>query len=117
LAGALLAGCGSDDSESCDTVPALSQNIIGEWSIDGGFDVEFKTDGTFIDDADPMIETSLQGVLLDKKTWEVVGSVLTITSSNEAGTLSSTDDFTALEEECDRIVFEYISFDWVFERR
>jgi urate oxidase len=33
------------------------------------------------------------------------------------GTLNSTDDFTALEEDCDRIVFEYLSFDWIFERQ
>jgi len=116
LVGTMISSCGSDDDSSCDTVPTLSENLVGEWKVDGESSVEFKSDGTFIDLDDPIIETSLQGQPLEFKTWSVSEKDVLIKSSNAEGTLSSTDTFTATEEECDRIVLDFFGFPYVFTR-
>ena len=62
--------------EQC-TAPDLAENIVGNWRIiPVGINVELRADGSLIDPDGGLIEGELNGVVLDEKSYEVLGADL-----------------------------------------
>ena len=60
--------CGSE--EDC---TILSDQLVGTWESAslGDGTIEFREDGTFIDDNELLLEVTVNGVTFDEKTWTV----------------------------------------------
>ena len=95
-----LSSCKKDDC----TAPAISENIIGNWSVTlGSGDVEFKTDGTYVDDDEALFGVEVNGVVYDQRTYVINGTTLTLTVSTPDGSGSSSTEFEVTQNECDEI--------------
>ena len=96
--------------DDCETPPA-SQNIIGEWTSDGG-DVEFLTDGTLIDPDDAIIGI---GDPEAEKTYSFPNSdVLSVTATVQGSSTSSEFGFENIS--CDEIGLQFFGVTVGFER-
>jgi len=72
----LLLSISTSCGEKC-TAPDLEENIIGTWrmTITGNM-IEFRTDGTLIDPDAALIGGEIGGVVVDQKSFEVLGADL-----------------------------------------
>ncbi len=93
----------SNDDEDC-AAPAIEENIIGTWAaMVGSGDVEFKTDGTYVDDDEALFGIEVNGVVYDQRTYVVSGTTLTLTVATPDGSGTSSTDFEVSQNECDEI--------------
>ena len=68
----LFSACKKDDPITC---PLLADAIVGTWvapALGTGF-IDFRSDGTLIDDNDLIIGGNAGGAALTEKTWEITG--------------------------------------------
>ena len=72
----LLLAISTSCGEQC-TAPDLDENIIGNWrmTVTGNM-IEFRADGTLIDPNAALIGGQMGGVVLDQKSFEVLGADL-----------------------------------------
>ncbi|MEZ4884976.1 MAG: hypothetical protein R3E32_09655 [Chitinophagales bacterium] len=110
-----FSACSKDDE--CE-VPALSENIIGTWNpqLSGG-EVEFRADGTYIDEDDSLFGFEVNGVVFDDKSYSLDGNTLTLTASPSGGGGSSSVDFEITENNCDEIKLEILGFTETLKRK
>ena len=107
-----LSSCSKDDD--C-TAPAISENIIGFWNpVLGGGEVEFKTDGTYVDDDESLFGIEVNGVVYDQRTYAITGDTLTLTVADPNGGGESSTEFEVVQNECDELKFEIDVFGTLF---
>lgn len=102
-----LAACSKDDDCNSET---LATTILGSWNVyvlgQNQGSVEFKADGTLIDEDDLIIGGEIGGVTLDEKSYEVIGHVvLSTTAANSTSSISVNYDI--LSYTCDKIEFDF----------
>jgi archaellum component FlaF (FlaF/FlaG flagellin family) len=103
-----LASCSKDDD--C-TAPAIDVNIIGTWdAVLGSGEVEFKTDGTYVDDDEALFGVEVNGVVYDQRTYAISGDTLTLTVANPNGSGESSVEYEVSQNECDEIKLEVDAF-------
>ena len=93
------------------TAPAISENIIGTWRpVLSGGEVEFKADGTYIDDDDSLLGFESNGVVYDQRTYVINGTTLTLTVAppDNSGEFSLETEVT--QNECDEIKLTFDFF-------
>lgn len=91
-----LSSCKKDDC----TAPIIEENIVGTWEESfSGDEVEFKADGTLIDENDALVGVGDAST----KTYEIVGNELNISASEIGGGSSVTFTFSIEGNECDEI--------------
>lgn len=100
----VLTSCGDDDN--C-VAPAVSENIVGSWTIMGST-VEFQSDGTLIDPDDAIFGTEINGVVYDQKTYVATDTNLEVTAMPSSGSGSASADLDIVGNECDKITFSII---------
>jgi hypothetical protein len=94
---AVFTSCGED----CELTD-INEIIIGDWTLNG-FDLSFNADGT-IDDPDNAFESSINGIDLLDKTYELEGdTVLIVRSSNTNPPASLSTTFDIESYDCDEI--------------
>ena len=99
-----MISCSKD--KDCDN---LSTNIVGKWEL--GFDnsiVEFKSDGTLVDQNDGLIGGEFNGSILSMKTYTVEGSDLKIRAEEANGGQFLSTSFEVTESTCDEITFSFL---------
>lgn len=97
--------CGDDDC----TAPALSENIVGSWTVVTGETVEFQSDGTLVDPDDGIIGAEVNGVVFSDKSYAILGSdSLFVEAADPAGSGSTSFTFPVTENECDDITLELL---------
>ncbi len=99
-----FSSCGDDDCAA----PAISENIIGTWdtTVSSG-EVEFKSDGTYIDNNDALLGVEINGVVYDDRTYVVNGDSLVLTVSDPNGSGESSIGFEVTQNECDEIKLSF----------
>lgn len=86
------------------TAPAISENIIGTWdTVLSGGEVEFKADGTYVDDDDSLFGVEVNGVVYDQRTYTISGTTLTLTVAAPNGGGESSTEFEVTQNECDEM--------------
>lgn len=105
----LLTSCKDD----CDA-PLVDENIIGEWELQTGEDVEFQADGTLIDLEDGIIGFGDEETI---KTWSISGNSLAISALDAGGAGGISTDFAIVENECDEITIGILGFNLKMERK
>ena len=93
----LLLGFSACNKDDC-IAPTISENIIGVWEVLGD-EVEFKADGTFIDENDAVLGVGD----MSTKTYTISEDAMQITAIDNTGSLTITVGFLILENECDEI--------------
>ncbi|MFT5764643.1 MAG: hypothetical protein ACI8X3_002074 [Saprospiraceae bacterium] len=94
-----ISGLSACKKDNC-TAPDISENIIGVWEVDSsGDEVEFKADGTFIDENDAIVGTGT----MSTNTYSITGDELEIIAVDASGTFTVTLGFSILKNECDEI--------------
>ena len=100
--------CSKDDD--C-TAPAIAVNIIGTWdAVLGSGEVEFKTDGTYVDDDEALLGVEVNGIVYDQRTYAISGDTLTLTVADPNGGGESSAEFEVTQNECDEIKLEVDAF-------
>jgi hypothetical protein len=103
----VLTSCGDDD-ENC-VAPAVSENIIGTWTVMGST-VEFQSDGTLIDPDGALIEVEINGEIYDQKSYVVNDNTLELTAMPSNGSGSSSADLEIAGNECNKITLSVLGF-------
>ncbi len=96
--------CNKD--EDCDN---LSTNIIGSWEL--AFDnsiVEFKSDGSLIDQNDGLIGGEFNGSVLSKKTYSIEADEIKVRAEEEGGGQFLSTSFMVTESTCDEITITFL---------
>lgn len=105
-----LAACSKDDD--CNS-ESLATTILGSWNVyvlgQNQGEVEFKSDGTLVDENDLIIGGEIGGVTLDEKTYEVIGDDLLSTTA-ASGSSSIGFDYDIVSYSCDKIEFDFGGF-------
>ncbi len=99
-----FSACKKDDC----TAPLVEENIIGTWEESFSDDeVEFKADGTLIDENGALFEVESNGVIYSDKSYTIANDVLTITVADPANASAfASADFDIIQNECDEIKLE-----------
>ncbi|MEM1322712.1 MAG: hypothetical protein AAGG75_20775 [Bacteroidota bacterium] len=100
----LLSSCGDDDCAA----PTLSDNIVGEWSVQLGGDVEFKANGELVDLDGSLIEGEINGVPLAQKTYQVMGDTLLSLTASDGGVNALGVDFDVDDNQCNEITLSIL---------
>lgn len=113
----ILSGCNKKD----DCVPgALSIVMVGVWNVNvfgsSTGQVEFKEDGTLVDEDDTLVGGEVGGLPLDEKTYLVVSDQL-FTATAASGNSSLTFDFDVTSFTCDEIVLDLFGIQASLTRR
>jgi len=106
-----LSACSKDDC----IAPNISENIIGVWEVSGD-EVEFKADGTFIDENDAILGVGD----MSTKTYTITEDELEVSASSvgDFGSTTITVGFLILENECDEIKIDgFIGSSVTFKRK
>lgn len=100
----LLSACKKEE----DSCPAddLSSVLVGTWTVSAVGqeigEVEFKADGTLIDEDDILIAAESNGTILDEKTYTVPSNqLLQVKASKDAQFISA--DLTVTAFTCDQV--------------
>ncbi len=98
----LVTSCQKD---TCDA-PPVGQNIVGTWKVDSqSGSVVFQADGTLLDPNDLLIDGSVNGMVLDQKSWMLIpGDYLLLRAENGSTSLES--EFYISRNDCNRISLE-----------
>ena len=117
----LLIGFSSCTKEdTCTTAPAISENIVGTWLLEGGDGntFQFLSDGTLNDPSGEMIDIEFNGVKYSDKTYMVANDSLTITATNpNDNTLFSSITVPVIENECETITLDFFGISADMDRQ
>ncbi len=95
-----LCACKKDCS-----APIIEENIVGIWEeSSSGEQVEFKADGTFIDENDIFISLNTPS----SKSYEIVGSIIKFSASAIGGSNTGSGELTVIGNKCDEIKLSVI---------
>ncbi len=98
-----LTSCKDDDC----TAPIIDENIVGTWQESfSGDEVEFKADGTLIDENDALVGVGDAST----KTYAIVGNGIDISATEVGGGSSATFTFSIEGNECDEIKLGVLGF-------
>lgn len=98
---ALITSCKKD---SC-TPPDVSQNIIGTFIAKNTTnEIEFKTDGTYVDDNEYLAGVTVNGVNYSDRTYTITSDSLKVTVSDPGGSGSTTVGYSIEANKCEEIV-------------
>lgn len=100
--------------DTCDG-SSLEETIVGSWIVDGtnGGEVEFKSDGTLIDDNDVLC--GVQDVH-DEKTY-VIDSNSSLTISSETDDFSGEVEFGVKSYACEEIILDVFIYEIKLTRK
>jgi hypothetical protein len=99
----IYSSCSKESKESC-TPPVIKENIIGSWrSVTVGGEVEFKSDGTYVDDDEMLLGVEVNGLKYDQRTYKVNGDVLTLKVSPKTTNDSAVFEYDVVENKCNQI--------------
>jgi len=108
----LFTACGEDDCE----LTTLDEIIIGEWKVLTDQTIEFRADGTIVDDEN-FFDTELNEQPLNVKTYTLQSDTLIVVeTANEAGDLSLSLEYTVNSYDCNEMNLEFI-LPIIFERK
>lgn len=100
----IYSSCSKDDSEDSCTPPAIEENIIGKWNAAlVGEEVEFKSDGSYVDGAEVLLGAEVNGLKYDQRTYRINGDVLTLKVSPATTNDSAVVEYDILENKCNQI--------------
>lgn len=102
----------SDDDGNC-MASDVPENIIGDWSVSSGGNVEFKVDGTLIDPDNALIG----GAGLDQKSYVATNTSLTVKAQTLSGGSFLETDFDIVSNECDQLVISFVGAEIELDRR
>ncbi|MEZ4686130.1 MAG: hypothetical protein R3B47_08710 [Bacteroidia bacterium] len=120
LALSLLALFFSSCKNDC-VAPALSENILGTWSVstESGSEVEFKSGGELVDANGVLIDGESNGVPFSEKSYATNADSSTISffayTPDSTGGVEYTVNVT--QNECDKVVFELIGIPVTLKRK
>lgn len=98
---ALIVSCKKD---SC-SAPEVSQNIIGTFIAKNTTnEIEFKTDGTYVDDNEYLYGVTIGGANYSDRTYTISSDSLILTVSDPNGSGSSTRGYSIDANKCEEIV-------------
>ena len=105
-----LTSCKKDDC----TAPIIEENIVGTWEESfSGDEVEFKADGTLIDENDALIGVGDSST----KTYAIVGNDMEISATEVGGGSAATFTFTIEGNECDEVKLGVLGFTSTLTRK
>lgn len=99
----IYSSCSKESEEAC-TPPALKENIIGTWrAVQVGEDIEFKSDGTYVDDQEVLFGAEVNGLKYDQRTYRLNGDVLILKISPKTTNDSAVLEYDVIENKCDQL--------------
>lgn len=99
----LLIGA-SCKKDSC-TAPDVTQNIIGTWKAKNTENlIEFKTDGTYIDDNEYLLGFTSGGVNYSDRSYTISGDSLHVTVSEPNGSGYASKAYLIEANKCEEII-------------
>lgn len=99
------------------TPPAVSQNIVGSWTVTGGLaTVEFEANGTLVDPSDDILGGVINNDTLSVKTYSVANDTLYLVAASPTTTQSIDAEFPITKNECDKITLSVIGIPFVLTR-
>jgi hypothetical protein len=112
----VFSSCGKDDCD--DTL--LSNVIVGNWDVialgQNNGSVEFKADGTLIDDEDILVGGEIGGEILDQKSYTVNSNTQFTVTAEGSGGGSLSYDIEVTDFSCDEIDGAIIGIPVTFQR-
>ena len=107
--------CNKDNDMNCDV---LSENIVGVWemSFDGSI-VEFRSDGTFIDDNESLIGGEVNGTSLSEKTYSIEGMELNLRVEDPGSGQFLSTSLDVSDSECDKITLSFLGIPVTMNRQ
>ncbi len=110
-----MTSCTQEDSDC--TPPAVSQNIVGSWTVTGGVaTVEFEANGTLVDPSDDILGGVINGDTLSVKTYSVANDTLYTVAASATTTQSIDAKFPITKNECDKITLSILGIPFVLTR-